>query len=118
MKEIKFLLTTLSPAEVESNCSVTTVLVPDLEFTPVSLTSNRVSSTTWSITVSFQLLTLALPPGPWTWIFPSPPTVLVLISSITSLPVQFVSQAFHIVGANPVWGSTFKVLDANSRVSA
>ena len=119
INEMRFLLTTLSPTEVLSNCSLTIVLFPVLVCIPVSVIVLKVSWITEFVVISTQAAGLVSPP------FGQPPlptvldedSVLVLVPWETSWPVQFVSQAFHTVGENPVCGSTFKVLLAVARVS-
>jgi hypothetical protein len=56
--EIKSLLTTLSPRDSLSNCSVTTVLVPLLEATPVSNTWRVVSLIVVVVVTSKRVLPL------------------------------------------------------------
>ena len=102
---IRSLLTTLSPREVLSNCEVTTVLVPVLVDIPVSITSRRLSWTTESV--------IKVPPPVRVdvcWF-------LVLVEFIIFCPVQLSIQEFQTVGANPVCGSTFKVLPVINKVS-
>ena len=96
-----------------SNTSVTAVLTPVLVDTPVSLTSRNVSSITESVKVPRRAT--FRPPGP----FLNPVvSFLDLVTSVISWPVQLLTQEFHTVGANPVCGSTFNVLEAFARVSA
>ena len=99
-------LTTLSPTEVLSNCWVTALLVPDLVDVPVSRISRKLSWITLVVVVIVYPLE-----DLFVW-------VLVAVEFITSCPVQLSIQEFQIVGANPVCGSTFKVLTAFARVSA
>ena len=62
MYGIRSLLTTLSPTDSISNCSVTMVLTPDLDSIPNSLLVLSSSSITWSVTCLTSCLCLALPP--------------------------------------------------------
>ena len=122
INEMRFRLTTLSPTDDASNCSVTIVLFPVLVWTPVSLTSLRVSLRTVVVVSDMNCPPVKLP-FPRSPLSPHLPplvvlSVLSLVFWVTSWPVQFVSQEFHIVGENPVCGSTFKVLLAVARVSA
>ena len=113
---MKSLLTILSPTEVWSKTSVTAVLTPDLVSTPVSLTSLNVSWTIFASTVPAIDRPHPIPNHPAVGIVVC--IVLTLAVSTISVPVQFCTQEFQTVGANPVWGSTFDVLAAFARVSA
>ena len=62
---IRSLLTTLSPTDSISNCSVTIVLTPDLERVPNSLVVLSCSSITWSVTVLVDVLLPGLHVSPW-----------------------------------------------------
>ena len=97
-------LTVLSPTEVLSICSVTTVLKPSLDSTPVSSVFSRVSS--------IVLVVVRIPHPRFVLLR----VFLILVLLVTVLPVQLVSQAFQTIGANPVCGSTFSVRASNSRV--
>ena len=62
MNGMRSLLTTLSPTDSRSNCSVTIVLDPVLELVPNSIDVSISSSTILSITVLFdQLIEFPLP---------------------------------------------------------
>lgn len=100
------LLTTLSPTDSLSNCSVTIVLVPLLDSTPSWIVSLRVSWITLVPVLSIHLAGLVLGSP-----FGHPPTlllprllfsVLVTVESLVSVPVQLVSQEPQIIGPNPV----------------
>ena len=105
------LLTTLSPVEVLSNSSVTTVLMPFLDSTPFStvvLTSSSI--------VEVVVLSIFCLPLQKLFLDSSDLFLVPLVTSVT--PVQLVDQAFHTIGANPVCGSTFRFFVASAKVSA
>ena len=101
---MRSLFTTLSPIEDWSNCWVTTVLNPTLDDVPVSFTSRRLSWITRVVVVVVYPLVEDVV------------SVLCLVDVNISWPVQTSTQEFHIVGANPVWGSTFKVLAESDNI--
>ena len=123
MNGIMSLLTILSPTDSLSNCSVTIVLVPFLDMTPVSTVVWSVSSITLVSVASIRRAGLPKPPLKLL-IQPPIPKVevddvsLLRVVFVTIVPVQLVSHAFQTIGAIPVCLSTFSVLANNSRVEA
>ena len=84
------LLTTLSPRELVSNLSETSVLVPVL-----------------LLSTTLDVENLGNAPPSWR-----------LTDAWIPAPVQIVSQEFHSIGEKPVCGSKFSVLDSLETVSA
>ena len=105
-------LTTLSPRDSLSNCSVTTFLVPFLDWWSILNVSRIVSCNVVVVVVVTSC----------EWLTPDPPliqpaliissSVVVLVSVLLTLrsekscPLQLVSHEFHCIGAIPVCGST------------
>ena len=116
MNGMRSLLTTLSPTDSRSNCSVTIVLVPVLSLVPNCIDVWRSSWTILSLTTLVDQLTAF--PDPWIIVLGVFWITLVLVDSTTSIPTQLVSHEFHNIGPNPVWGSIVPFSTMLLKVSA